>query len=152
MFWIGFIKETFVPDEPGERGAFGLLRLGSWEERFVAHFDEWSKPTYSQQWRRALDRVLEAKSSALVTDMWLPTHSSCLTWWPMWRFEDTIIFQNHLFFFEQHGVHDPGIEIEDLYRLVGPRQTHDPEGTPVSEWTVPVSAVLKFLDKKTRMM
>jgi len=55
------------------------------------------------------------------------------------------VFHNQLLFFAAHKIQGPALDIESLYSFVGERQSHDVDGTPISEWTVPVSDVEIFL-------
>jgi hypothetical protein len=146
LFLIRFTDEPVPNVEPGEKARVGLLRLGSYEERFVSHFSVWTEPGYRDHWRDALVRALDKKPSALITDMWLPWQSSFITWWPMWLVGQKLVLQNHLFFFEQHGISDQHVNIEDLFKLIGLRRTHD-DDVPLSEWNVSVAEVQRFLAK-----
>ncbi|MGO8788436.1 MAG: hypothetical protein ACLQVL_13795 [Terriglobia bacterium] len=105
----------------------------------------WSGQQYVNQWKGALLRALEGKPSALITDMRTPSQSSHLVWWPMWKINCEIVFHNQLLFFGQHKVEGSHIDIELLYGFIGKRLSHNNEGTPLSEWTVPVSDVEIFL-------
>ena len=145
MFWIGFTKDPLFDAEPGEKGILGLLMLGSYEERFVTHTWNWSERDYAAQWRHALTRALEGKLSALITDMRLPTQSSHLVWWPMWKVGRDLVFHNQLLFFAKHSLEGSHVDVERLYELIGKRMAHNSEGTPVSEWHVPVRDVEAFL-------
>lgn len=145
MFSIGFLDDPIVDAEPGENGRMGLIKLGTWKERFVAHLWTWSEAEYAEHWRRALRLVLSAKPSALITDMKSPSQSSHLVWWPMWRANGEIIFHNQLFFFAQHGIEGPRLNLDQLFRLIGDRVQVDKDGEQISEWKVPLSDVEEFL-------
>jgi len=136
--------------EPGEVGRVGLLKLGIAEERFVSHWWTWDEKDYVDHWREALSRALAGRPSALVVDMTTPTQSSCLNWWPMWRVRDELVFHNQLFFFKQHGIRSPRLDLTHLFSLIGGRKTHNEEGEPTSEWFVPASDVEKFLKSPIR--
>ena len=82
----------------------------------------------------------------LITDMQTPIQSGHLVWWPMWRVNSEIVFHNQLFFFAKHRVEGSYIDVKRLYEFIGNRFPHNDEGTPVSEWTVPVSEVKRFID------
>jgi hypothetical protein len=148
MFSIRITDEPLVEAEPGEKGHVGLLVLGSHKETFVAHTWTWSEHEYASQWERALIRALHKEPSALITDMLTPIESSHLIWWPMWRIDREIVFHNQLFFFGQHQVEGSHIDIEVLYGFIGKRVSYDDDGTPISEWTVPVSDVEIFLGSR----
>jgi hypothetical protein len=145
MFRIEFTDELLARMDPDEEGRVGLLVLGKHEERFAAHMWTWSEQQYADHWKSALVRALEGRPSALVTDMRTPSQSSHLVWWPMWKIESELVFHNQLLFFEQHKVQGSHLDIDCLYNLVGARVSHNDEGTPLSEWIVPVSEVKAFL-------
>jgi len=145
MVRIEFTDEPLIKAEPGESGRVGLLVLGQHEERFVAHTQTWSEAQYVQHWHHALNRVLDGKRSALITDMRNPAESSHLVWWPMWKNDHQVVFHNQLLFFETHGVQGTRVDVDRLYGVIGERQSRNAEGTPVSEWIIPVLDVQKFL-------
>jgi hypothetical protein len=145
MFSIRFIDEQFDEADPWEKGRVGLLVLGDHEERFVAHTLNWSESEYVHHWTVALKRALEIGCSALITDLLTPTQSSHLVWWPVWKIEDEVVFHNQLFFFEQHNVKGPGVDVEELYTIVGEHSSYDDEGVLISEWRVPLEDVQRFL-------
>jgi len=64
----------------------------------------------------------------------------------MWRANGEVVFHNQLLFFEQHGIEGPQVDIERLYGVIGARRSHTDEGTPLSEWAVPASDVITFLE------
>ena len=153
MFWIGFTDEPLIKVDHQEEGRVGLLVLGDREERFVVHMETWPKGDYVFQWKLALKRVLSGKPSALITDMYTPATSNHLVWWPMWKVGSQVLFHNQLLFFEKYpmpyfrrhrGKVTP-ITIDWLYKLVGERESQSRDGTPLSEWTVPVHEIEEFL-------
>ena len=149
MFWIGFTTEKPPYDGLGEEGPRGLLMLGEHEETFVAHTDTWSEEQYIRHWRLALGRVLDGRSSALVTDMRTPAQSSHLVWWPVWKVRNKLVFHNQLLFFAKHNVEGENVDIERLYGLVGTHSSPKQESLPVSEWQVAVEDIEKFLESDT---
>jgi hypothetical protein len=145
MFLIGFTQEPLTNPEPGEIARIGLLKLGTWEERFVSHFWTWSEQDYSIHWRHTLGLALEGQPSALITDMRTPQQSSHLICWPMWRIDDDVVFNNRLFFFSHHGVESISGGVETLFKFIGQRRTHDSQNRLISAWTVPTSEIVLFL-------
>jgi len=144
MFSIGFINDPLIGVDLSEERV-GLIALGNFEERFIAHTLNWSEQEHSHHWKRALVRVLAGEPSALVTDMLTPTQSSHLVWWPIWMIDSEVVFHNQLLFFGQHKIQGPLIDPEQLYELIGEYTTHNDEGTPLSEWRVSVRDVETFL-------
>jgi CdiI N-terminal domain len=145
MFRIGFTSEPLAKMDPNEDGCVGLLVLGEHEERFATHFGTWSEQQYVNQWRSALNRALDGKPAALITDMQTPAQSSHLVWWPMWRINEGVVFHNQLFFFAKHKVQGTRVDLELLYGFIRERRSRNDKGTPLSEWTVPVSDIEKFV-------
>jgi hypothetical protein len=146
MFSIEFTEEPLMRVDLEKNERVGLLALGHHEERFVVHIGPWSTRQYVVHWRSALIRALKGQPSALVTDMQTPIQSSHLVWWPMWRVNSEIVFHNQLFFFAKHRIEGSHIDVKRLYECIGNRFPHNDEGTPVSEWNVPVSEVKRFID------
>jgi ABC-type histidine transport system ATPase subunit len=152
MFSIGFTEELFTDAQPGEKARIGLLRLGGYEERFIAHLNEWREQEYVEHWARALARALAAKPAALVTDMWTPAHSTHLVWWPLWKVGDDLVFHNQLFFFATHSITGDRIDVEELFVFLGKHFSRNEEGNPVSEWRVPVTQVETFLTSSSAQL
>ena len=148
MFSIGFTDERLVKSEPGEKGRIGLLILDEHEERFIAHTLTWSENQYLEHWTDALQRALEGKPAALVTDLLTPVQSSHLVWWPIWKIGSELVFQNQLLFFKDHHISGTRIIPEELYRLIGQHTSRDSDNNLLSEWRTPASHVQHFL--KTR--
>ncbi len=148
MFSIGFTDDPLMQAELAEDERVGLLVLGDHRERFVVHMRPWFERQYVVHWHFALIRALKGKPSALITDMQTPVRSSHLAWWPMWRINSEIVFHNQLLFFAKHRVEGSRVAVKHLYEFIGNRLSHNNEGTPVSEWTVPVSDVEIFLNSE----
>jgi len=64
----------------------------------------------------------------------------------MWKIDSEVVFHNQLLFFEQHKVEGSHIDIERLYGVIGERQRHNSDGTPLSEWAVPAAEIEMFLE------
>jgi hypothetical protein len=63
----------------------------------------------------------------------------------MWRIGSKVVFHNQLLFFEKNGIHGSQVDIDSLYGFIGKRVLHNDDGIPLSEWTVSVSDVERFL-------
>jgi len=144
MFSIKFITDP-VPDlEVGERAAFGIIQIGSFQERFISSLDFWSIEEYEQQWIQGLIRVVnhEAKST-LITSLTNPKNTNFITWWPIYRIKETVCFQNHLLFLADLTTpFDP----KSPYSHVHKHSTKSDEGQRISEWQLPIAAIKDFLN------
>ena len=140
MFYIGFVSAVRVNAE-GWRHAVGEITLGAFSERFEADLRFWEPASYEAQWRRAALRVLGgAPATALVASYRGPDASYHFTW-PMWRDRAVVHVQSRLLFTEQlTGAFDP--EAPEAH--VGERLVVSDDGSPISEWNVPLGQLANF--------
>src|SRR5688572_20025050 len=105
-FSIDLLDET---DSDTESGMSGLLIIDSYVERFVVATDYWDVTRYRLHWRQAITRIVQQSvTSALITSMYDPSVANFIYWWPMYRLGDTVVFQNHILFFNELQTHfDP---------------------------------------------
>jgi hypothetical protein len=83
----------------------------------------------------------DGKKSALITEYCSPETASHLVWWPMELVEDRMLFQNHLLFLSQRK--EPFF-IENALSFVRDRQSTNSEGEKLSEWSVPLSEIVRL--------
>jgi hypothetical protein len=143
-FSIAFQHEPlcYPYDDPATPAACGLLVLGDWKEEFLASLYQWSKEDYERQWRHAINVLIQrTRKSALITEYVSPEAASHLVWWPMYLVGETVLFQNHLLFYDQ--LERPFV-IQDALSFVRDRQTVNEEGRKISEWAVSLDDVEVF--------
>jgi hypothetical protein len=139
-FSIDLLEEP-VPE--GESVRSGLITIGSYMECFVAPIGYWRVPQYRGHWEEAVTRIVEGSaSSTLITSMYDPTLANFIYWWPMYRLDATVYFQNHIFFLnELETPFDP----IDPFRFVPERTTINIDGEKISEWSVSITDLESFL-------
>jgi hypothetical protein len=150
-FAIEFVGERFNDELTGETlSRRGLLVLDGHEESFVAPLVLWDELQYESHWLRSLKRLLSpARRSLLVVHAWPPSGAFGEIW-PCWREDDgTAFFQNWLVRMASESVEADDevkrLDPDDLdYDLVGQRG----DSADVSEWTVPVESVQKFVEAR----
>lgn len=135
---------TRLPD--WELGAYlGRIEIGERVEEFVASATLWTADEYRGQWRTAVNRVVTQRApSALITSVDDPLRSTMLFWWPLYPENDHVHVQNAILFFDQL---DRPFNLDRADQFIPPRETHDEDGAPISEWTTSVSALAQFLSR-----
>jgi hypothetical protein len=121
----------------------GTLVLGASTESFQASTDYWKPSDYQSQWQKALEQITGGRNkAALVTSLGDPAYANFITWWPMWRFGNTVRIREQMLFleelqekFDEHRLSDYVSEFYD--------DTADE--TKVSTWTVSLSEIIEFL-------
>ncbi len=124
MFDIRFSGETV--DAEGEILHLGVITLGKIIEGFSASFSFWSEGDYQKQWHEAAARLLQENSrTAFITCMVDPISANYINWWPAWRHDKLIIFQEHLLFLDGSNADEnrralvSKFSIENPYAAVG---------------------------------
>ena len=122
------------------------ITIGDFTERFEASLEFWSKNDYRCHWRTSIRRLTELSElhnkSCLITSLTDPKSANFLFWWPIYRIGDCAYFQNQVLFLDQIvGRFDPN----NPYGFVSDRMTVSQVGSPISEWSVPVSSLSRFL-------
>jgi hypothetical protein len=142
-FDIGF--EAAGAAQPGVDIRHGLIQIGDFRERFEVSVEYWAESDYRAHWRRSVRRVADgAERSCLITSMTDPRTANFLVWWPIYVTGDAVRFQNQLLFLDATGGRfDP----QDPYGFVPDRRASAEDGSPISEWTLPVSCLVEFLDR-----
>jgi hypothetical protein len=142
-FSIDLLEETASSIELGKKANWGLLRIGSYVERFVAAMDYWEVADYRRHWQQALTRIIKTSSnSGLITSMYDPAAANFIYWWPMYRVGDTVYFQNHILFLSELVIpFDP----DDPFRFVPERTVVNEDGEEISEWSASIGDLESFL-------
>jgi hypothetical protein len=142
-FSIKLLEESVPTEEPKHQAQYGLITLGSFQERFIALTTLWTAEAYKAHWREAVRRVVETGAdSCLITSVHDPSESHMLFWWPMYRAGDRVRVQNGILFFDQL---DRPFRIENPYASVPPRRTVTEDGDILSEWEVSLPDLRRFL-------
>jgi CdiI N-terminal domain len=141
-FQINFLHSDIPATTPKEKAAYGLIKIGTFSEKFIASLDFWSVSDYENHWKKAILRILEGNNtSILITSLNNPTISNFYTWWPMYRIQKTIYFQNQLFFLNQ--LRKP-FDLKNPFKYVRARQTHNENAEKISEWVLDVNDLKEY--------
>jgi hypothetical protein len=140
MFYIGFVSGVRVNDA-GWRHAVGELTLGAFSERFEADLGFWEPAEYEAQWRKAALRLLGGAPTAALVASYRGPEAAHHSMWPMWRDGTVVHVQGRLVLTgSRAGTFDPAAPEAHL----GGRTTESGDGSPVSEWTVPLGQLANF--------
>jgi hypothetical protein len=142
-FSISFLDEPLIHvfDDPTTPAAVGRIMISDWDETFISSLHLWSKRDYEAQWRHAIASLLSGNEKAALIVEYLGPEAKHLRWWPMYRIEDTVYFQEQILFFDQ--LEEPFL-LEKAFSFVGERKTISEDGQRISEWTVGLRDVGEF--------
>jgi hypothetical protein len=137
-----------VPKEP-EEGPFwalyGSIQIGEFEETFVASLLTWSPNRYEEQWREAAKRLVDGEpKSAFVTSFVPPQPGDYFEWWKCYLCGEIVRVQNQLRFYDQLP---SSFTADALYDFIPDRKVFSEEGSPISEWEVPLQSIREFLER-----
>jgi hypothetical protein len=141
-FEIKLLKDSprFIEDQ--QQATWGLIRIGTFEERFLSYTEFWSERDYEHAWIVAIKMLLNGGAkSALVTDAHDPDKGGVSFIWPMYRVEEQVFIQNHMLLPETAP---RPFMLEKIIEDIGPRETVDEEGERISEWQVYLQDLAAF--------
>jgi hypothetical protein len=141
MFYIGFTS-AMQTDSEGRPQAAGELTLGDDSARFVADLHVFTMAQYEAQWREAVARLAGGHTSSALITSYRGSGLSPHSMWPMWRAGTTVFIHERLVLDDTIGNEDVA---EQFYARVGPRRTTSDDGSPISEWALPLSQMLAFV-------
>jgi contact-dependent growth inhibition (CDI) system CdiI-like immunity protein len=145
-FSIGLIPDPVPELDPGVVASFGVIQIGSFQERFTASLMYWGADDYKRHWKHAIERVLYLSDvSCLITSMVDPATATFIFWWPMYRMNETVFIQNQILFFDQ--LQSPFDE-RTPYPFVPKRTTINENGESISEWSVRINELEEFLTRE----
>jgi hypothetical protein len=141
MFAIKFIGSPQI--EFGELAARGRITLGECSEEFVAPLVYWTEGDYRGQWREGAERILNGRErSCFVAAMRQSPLDGAMFLWPAFRDGEVVYIQHKLLLPELViGSFEPS----NPYAQVDERRTISEEGEPISEWTISVADIARFL-------
>lgn len=137
-----------VTEDPtdDERQRFGRIRLDGDVERFLMDVEFWSPDDYRASWRAACARLDAAPGdivSCPVASTCDPTKANFISTWPLYRVGDTVFVQNSLVFLDEL---ETPLDLTRPWLADDPRRTRTEDGQQISEWSVPLAAVRRFLE------
>ncbi len=142
MFSIGFSDEPLEHpyDDVTIPAASGYLILGECREDFFANLSKWSKHDYERHWYRELRSLLDGRSKvALIVSYDDPQAAHNLEIWKAYRDSEAVIFQNQLPWYDSLPSELDPLRISEYI------DDRAPEGSSISEWTVPLGHILSFV-------
>jgi hypothetical protein len=144
-FSINFLKKTNRSIYLSPNHALGEIVIGDFHERFESPLDYWSVKDYQSQWKEALMRIIEGhEKSCFITSINNPRSSNFYIWWPIYREDESVFIQNHLFFL---GEAQEPFNLYNPYKSVKERVTINGEGQKISEWMVSINEISDFFEK-----
>lgn len=144
-FDIGFIDSLDVDAETGELVGVGRLRLGEFEEEFSVPLSFWSQSEYMTQWRAAIERVVQQRLPAcLITALGPPGRRAMVGWWLLYPDGAIVHVQNHILL---TGEGEAEFDEHSPFASIPEREVLSEDGTPVSEWYLPLEALEAFLHR-----
>jgi hypothetical protein len=147
MFNLQFVSEQTRSSERNEVVIRGQITLGEFSEAFEASLSYWLPSDYEQHWLEAARRIADGHAeSAIITNMYDPSNSAFIVWWPMWRINQTIYVHNQLLFLDRlSSVLSPS----DPYMHIGERYVQNEEGEKISEWQIGMEDIQNFILTRT---
>ena len=147
-FCIKFLSERVPNLKRGEKAAYGMLKIGDFEERFISSLSFWNADNYQHHWKEALTRLQnkEGATSCLITSLTDPDNTNFITLWPIYRERNSVFFQNQLLFLK--GLKKP-FNPAFPYDHVNHRDTSKEDGQKASEWCVSMDCIKSFLKMET---
>jgi hypothetical protein len=143
MFNLKFISAPYWSDDRNQHVLRGCITLGDFAEEFESSLSYWRQADYEQQWREAAKRIESREArSAFIVDMYNPSQTPFIMWWPIWRNDKIIFVQNQLLLFDQLVV---AFNEANPYIHIGERTTENEEGQRISQWQVSLSDIEDFI-------
>lgn len=144
-FSIRLLLESVNDLKSSERACWGMIMIGSFQERFLVPLDYWTASDYEGHWKQAATRILQSStSSCMVTSMYDPATANFIIWWPMYRVGDTVFIQNQILFLD--SLSSP-FNPNDPFSSIPERRTINEDGEEISEWSVLVKDLESFLQE-----
>lgn len=147
MFNLKSISEPYWSAERNERVLRGRITLGDFSEEFESSLSYWAQADYEQQWLEAARRIKAGQTkSAFIVDMYNPSKTPFIMWWPIWRRDNTILVQNQLLLFRNLTV---AYESTNPYIHIGERTTKNENGEAISEWQLTLKDIQDFITSRS---
>jgi hypothetical protein len=145
VFDIAFISgEAPYVGAGGWSGSWALIVLGEFKEHFVAPTGSWRPTDYETQWLDGAHRLIDgARESCFVAE-------AGRLWWTAWREGARILVQQRLLVADSMAPGRNATAANLPYELIGPRRTRSDDNQPVSEWSVTVSDLVAFVNRRPR--
>lgn len=141
-----------IEEGAGERNRWGgeiaRITIGSFSEKIDFDTSYWSIEQYHNQWKQAVSDIVTGKKerTCLFTTMHPLDADKCVASWVMYREGDVVYFQNHEFILRYlRGTFD----FQNPEKMISERETTFDDGRKISEWSIHISALIKWLEEQT---
>ena len=101
QFGIYFDGTIENPEISGEELHTGRIVLGRHEETVQGAAERWSADDYRRQWLEAIDVLEQSGRSALINSVAGTDSNDVIWWWPMYKFDQTVLVHNQMLFLNQ---------------------------------------------------
>jgi hypothetical protein len=147
IFSIDFLNDAKPTAVLEELCLYGNISVGEFSERFASPVGFWRAEDYRDQWQWVLGTLEDDHPKCLVTAMRDPRLATLIEVWPVYRVEEIVFFQHRIIFCNDIG---KSADLGTIYDAIGARETRSDDGTPISEWSVPMGSIQHFLRLNAR--
>lgn len=145
IFRITIDVDTPPVVEFDEKCLEGRITIGSFSEGLSLPVECWTPNDYVEQWREGLDRFARGvHPTCLVTEMRDPNRACFINVWPIYADSQFAVIHNQILLCDEIRGRFTG---KNFYEFVNPRETVSEDGTPISEWRIPIAAIDRFIDE-----
>jgi hypothetical protein len=88
-------KVLFIDNIPC---CIGEINIGKFQETFEMPLEYWTIKDYEKQWADGIERIKKNTQSCLIAAIQDPKKSPLVNLWTMYKINNKIFIQNHLFF------------------------------------------------------
>jgi hypothetical protein len=149
MINLRFISQQYWSAERNELIIRGRITLGDFSEEFESSLSFWSQADYEQHWLEAASRIETGQTkSAFIVDMYDPSITPFIMWWPIWRRDQTIHVHNQILLFKNLTV---AFDPTNPYVHIGDHTTKNEDGEAISEWQVSLKDIQDFVTSRAAM-
>lgn len=133
---IKFISED-ISSNPTKPSYLGIIKIGNFEEKFIAPTSWWSCKDYEKQWKEGLERIYTHDFSCLITVAQLSPKAPLVDRWILYKEHDIVYVQNDLVFgnFYRETFNEEPFNLKTCYKYVEPRELKDENGRGPAEWS-----------------
>lgn len=122
------------------------IDINDFSERFQLPLTVWDVDQYKQQWKVAIQRVVEGDTkNFLIAGMRDPWSSDFVSLYVLYREGDEVFIQNQIILCEGN---EEKIVKMDILDLVEERENHTEDGEEISEWKVTIDELRRSADVK----
>lgn len=133
MFSISFRKHHDNDPAHGSHNAIGDITIGDFKERFTSLTTHWSQEQYKEQWRIALQRLLDGHPTSVFVTSVVRGPDITAVHWPAYRIGESVIFQNHLLLRSVSAVFDT----RNMFDHIPTYHATNEDGEQISSWSIP---------------